>query len=63
MGLNFMERFREVMLICFVVLVRAVFFILKWVILIWLILLTIGFGWGFGYVLGEEFNWLRGYGQ
>jgi hypothetical protein len=31
--------------------------------LIWLILFTIGLSWGFGYLLGEGFNWLRGYGQ
>ena len=58
-----MERIREVLLVCFVVLVRSVFFVLKWAILIWLILFTIGLSWGFGYLLGEGFNWLRGYGQ
>ena len=48
---------------CFAVSVHSILFIFKWAILIWLILLTIGFSWSFGYVLGEGFNWLRGYGQ
>jgi hypothetical protein len=58
-----MESLREVTLICFVVLLRAVFFILKWAVLIVMLSATYAFLFGVGYELGEGFNWLRGYGQ
>lgn len=47
-----MESLRGVTLICFVVVVRAVFFILKWAVLIVLLGATWAVFWGVGYGLG-----------